>query len=57
VLHGTADPFIGPAHARALAKAIPQARLIELDGIGHQLPPPPAQGQLVDALTEHTARG
>lgn len=56
VLHGTADPFFGPAHARALTKAIPQARLIELDGVGHQLPPPPAWGQLVDALTEHTLR-
>ncbi len=31
VLHGTADPLFQPAHGRALADAIPGARLIELD--------------------------
>jgi len=56
VLHGTADPLFPLAHGRALANAIPDARLIELDGVGHQLPPPRTWDLLVDALIEHTGR-
>ncbi|HYP48016.1 MAG TPA: alpha/beta hydrolase [Thermoleophilaceae bacterium] len=56
VLHGTADPLFPPAHGRALAEAIPGARLIELDGVGHQLPPPHTWQRLVEALIEHTGR-
>jgi pimeloyl-ACP methyl ester carboxylesterase len=41
VLHGSADPLFPPAHGRALAEAIPGAGLIELDDVGHQLPPAP----------------
>ena len=55
VFHGTADPLFPPAHGRALAKAIAGARLIELDGVGHQVPPPPTWDRLVDALLQHTA--
>jgi pimeloyl-ACP methyl ester carboxylesterase len=54
VLHGTADPLLPLAHGRALADAIPGARLIELDGVGHQLPPPRTWDRVVDALIEHT---
>jgi pimeloyl-ACP methyl ester carboxylesterase len=54
VVHGTADPLFPAAHGRALADAIPGARLLELDGVGHQLPPPPTWPRLVDALVEHT---
>jgi pimeloyl-ACP methyl ester carboxylesterase len=54
VLHGTADPLFPPAHGRALADAIPGARLIELDDVGHQLPPPHTWELLVDTLIEHT---
>jgi pimeloyl-ACP methyl ester carboxylesterase len=56
VVHGTADPLFPSAHGRALAEAIPGARLIELDGVGHQLPPPPTWERLVDALIEHTGQ-
>lgn len=56
VLHGTADPLFPLAHGRALADAIPGARLIELDGVGHQLPPPRIWDLLVTALIEHTGR-
>ena len=56
VLHGTADPMFPPAHGRALTDAIPGARLIELDDVGHQCPPPAMWQRLVDALSEHTAR-
>jgi pimeloyl-ACP methyl ester carboxylesterase len=55
VLHGTADPLFPPGHGRALADAIPGARLVELEGVGHELPPPSAWALLVDTLIEHTA--
>lgn len=55
VLHGTADPLFPLDHGRALAAAIPGARFIALDDVGHQLPPPSAWDLVVDALTEHTA--
>jgi pimeloyl-ACP methyl ester carboxylesterase len=54
VLHGTADPLFPLAHGRALADAIPGARLVELDGVGHQLPPPETWDVVVDALIAHT---
>jgi pimeloyl-ACP methyl ester carboxylesterase len=54
VLHGTADPMFPLAHGRALAEAIPGARLIELEDVGHQVPPPHTWGLLVDTLVEHT---
>ena len=55
VLHGTADPLFPLPHGRALADAIPGARLVELDGVGHQLPPLHTWDLVVDALIEHTA--
>ena len=50
VLHGTEDPLFPPAHGRALARAIPGARLVEIDGMGHDVPPPDAWRLIV----EHT---
>jgi pimeloyl-ACP methyl ester carboxylesterase len=35
VVHGTADPMFPLAHGRALAAAIPGARLLALEGFGH----------------------
>lgn len=55
VLHGTADPLFPPAHGRALAASIPGSLLIELDGVGHQLPPKATWDLVVDALVSHTA--
>ncbi|GAA4776524.1 hypothetical protein GCM10023200_06500 [Actinomycetospora chlora] len=55
VVHGTADPLFPVEHGRALAAAIPGARLLEIEGMGHQLPPEPAWDRLVDALlAQHT---
>ena len=56
VLHGTADPLFQLPHGRALAAEIPGARLVELDGVGHEVPPRRMWGMLVDTLVEHTAR-
>lgn len=57
VVHGTADPLFPVEHGHALADAIPGARLIELAGVGHELPPSRTWGQVVDALAQHTSRG
>jgi pimeloyl-ACP methyl ester carboxylesterase len=39
ILHGTQDPVFDRSHPEALAAAIPGARLIWLDGVGHEYPP------------------
>lgn len=54
VLHGTADPMFPVEHGRALAESIPGARLVELDAVGHELPPPRTWDVVVDALVEQT---
>ena len=41
VLHGTKDPVFPYEHGEALAREIPGARLIPLEGAGHELPPRP----------------
>jgi pimeloyl-ACP methyl ester carboxylesterase len=38
VIHGTRDPLVKPSGGRATAKAIPGARLMMVDGMGHDLP-------------------
>jgi pimeloyl-ACP methyl ester carboxylesterase len=58
VLHGTEDPMFPLAHAQALADEIPDARLVPLEGMGHEMPPRPLWSQVVAAILEHTsARG
>jgi pimeloyl-ACP methyl ester carboxylesterase len=39
VIHGKDDPLFAPAHGIALAREIPGAELLLLDGMGHELPP------------------
>jgi pimeloyl-ACP methyl ester carboxylesterase len=55
VLHGTEDPLFPIAHGEALAAAIPGARLLRLEGMGHQHPPRMLWEQVVAAILEHTA--
>lgn len=38
VLHGLEDSLINPSGGQATAQAVPGAKLIELDGMGHDLP-------------------
>jgi pimeloyl-ACP methyl ester carboxylesterase len=38
VIHGNRDPLVKPSGGRATAKAIPGARLMMIDGMGHDLP-------------------
>jgi pimeloyl-ACP methyl ester carboxylesterase len=55
VLHGTHDPLFPLEHGKALAEGIPGARLIELEEVGHQMPPAGTWPLVVRALIEHTS--
>lgn len=52
VIHGTVDKLVRPSGGKATAKAIPGARLLMIDGMGHDLPRG-AWPQLIDAIAEH----
>jgi pimeloyl-ACP methyl ester carboxylesterase len=54
VLHGTEDPLFPIAHGEALAAEIPNARLLPLEGMGHQVPPRPLWDQVIPAILDHT---
>jgi pimeloyl-ACP methyl ester carboxylesterase len=57
VVHGTADPFFALAHGEALAREIPNARLLPIEGMGHEYPPEWAWDTFVPAVLAHTAEG
>ena len=52
VIHGSVDKMIRPSGGRATAKAIPGARLMMIEGMGHDLPRG-AWPLLLDAISEH----
>jgi pimeloyl-ACP methyl ester carboxylesterase len=55
VIHGTSDKLVRPSGGKATAKAIPGARLVLIDGMGHDLP----HGlwpRLVDLIADHAAK-
>jgi len=54
VIHGELDPVFPLPHAFALRNAIPGARLVVLEGAGHELPPA-RWDEFTAALLEHTA--
>jgi pimeloyl-ACP methyl ester carboxylesterase len=54
VIHGTEDPLFGVEHGAALAREIPDARLLTLEGVGHELPPR-VWDVVVPAILEHTS--
>ena len=56
VIHGTADLLVRPSGGRATARAIPNARLQMIDGMGHDLP----RGtwpQIIDGIVRNAAAG
>lgn len=55
VVHGTADPLFPLPHGVALAEAIAGARLLPLDGVGHEPPPPWTWDVVVPALLDLTS--
>jgi pimeloyl-ACP methyl ester carboxylesterase len=55
VIHGTNDRLIAPSGGRATARAVPGARLLMIEGMGHDLPRG-AWPQMLDAIVENAAR-
>ena len=55
VIHGTKDKLVRVSGGKATAKAIPGARLMLVDGMGHDLPRG-AWPQIVDGIAETAAR-
>jgi pimeloyl-ACP methyl ester carboxylesterase len=55
VVHGTEDPLFPYPHAEALAREIPDARLLPLEGMGHGFPPPQTWDTFVPVVLGHTA--
>jgi pimeloyl-ACP methyl ester carboxylesterase len=54
VMHGTDDPLFPLAHGEALAREIRGARLVRLQGMGHEPPPRALWDMVVPAIVEHT---
>jgi pimeloyl-ACP methyl ester carboxylesterase len=55
IIHGTEDRLVRPSGGRATKRAIPGARLMEIEGMGHDLP----RGvwpQILDAIAENARR-
>jgi pimeloyl-ACP methyl ester carboxylesterase len=55
VIHGDADPLVHISGGRATAKAIPDAKLVVLHGMGHDMPRE-LWPQIIRAIVENTAR-
>ena len=52
VIHGNADPLVPVEAGRDTAAAIPGAKYVEIDRLGHDLPEP-VVGEIVAAVTAH----
>ncbi len=55
VVPGLDDPLIPPENGRLVAAAVPGARLLELDGTGHNVPPR-HWARVADAIAENARR-
>ena len=55
VIHGSADTLVCPSGGRATAEAIAGSTLLEIQGMGHDLPRE-AWPEIVDAIAENAAR-
>ncbi len=56
VIHGTRDPLFPLPHAQALAREIPDATLLPIEGMGHQMPPPQVWGVVIPAIVSLSHR-
>lgn len=52
VIHGSDDPLVPPTGGRDTARAIAGAHLLEIEGMGHTLPPPLVP-RIVEAIVAH----
>jgi pimeloyl-ACP methyl ester carboxylesterase len=57
VVHGGADPLFPVEHGRAMAAALPGARYLELEEVGHQMPPRRTWDRLIGELVQLTSEG
>jgi pimeloyl-ACP methyl ester carboxylesterase len=55
VIHGSEDALFPVAHGEALAREIPGARLLVIEGMGHEVPPPAVWDEVIDAMLRHTS--
>lgn len=55
VIHGTADTLVQPSGGERTAEVIPDAKLLMIEGMGHDLAPP-LWPRIVDALVDHVTR-
>jgi pimeloyl-ACP methyl ester carboxylesterase len=55
VIHGTADKLVDPSGGDRTAEVVPDAKLVVIDGMGHDLARP-LWPQLVDPLVDHVRR-
>jgi pimeloyl-ACP methyl ester carboxylesterase len=55
VIHGTADNLVGPSGGERTAEVVPNAKLLLIEGMGHDLPAV-LWPQIVEAITAHAAQ-
>jgi pimeloyl-ACP methyl ester carboxylesterase len=55
VIHGTADPLVAYSGGRATARAIPGAKLMRIEGMGHDMPRA-VWPRLIDAIAAHASQ-
>jgi pimeloyl-ACP methyl ester carboxylesterase len=55
VIHGTRDRMVRPSGGRETARAIPGAQLLEIEGMGHDLPVA-AWDRIIDAIVANARR-
>ena len=53
VIHGTADPLVPVEGGRDIAKKVPGARILEIEGMGHDVPTALCE-RIADAIAQHT---
>ena len=56
VIHGTEDPVVPVEAGRDTAEAIPGARLMLIEGRGHDLPHAGAWPRIVEVIASHTVK-
>ena len=54
VIHGDVDPLVHPSGGERVAALVPGARLVVIEGMGHDLPAP-NRPAVVEAILAHTS--
>ncbi|WOC13298.1 alpha/beta fold hydrolase [Gordonia sp. MP11Mi] len=56
VIHSDSDPLFPLPHGLALARMIPRATLLRVNGMGHEAPPPKMWDVVIPAIVDHVGR-